>query len=172
MQRSARLVQHCGNISTARWLTFSATQHTCGTRITVQGVCSIMARQLSRGQTALVRRALATAQKEIEGAERKFHQTIRSLRSTPVRAAQRSNSTSSRVSIPASSGTGKPAPVQTAITKVLSKRRKGLTMERLQEALPQSDQKSLLNATFAMRQKGLLEFDRSGLGRGVYRWQD
>jgi len=128
--------------------------------------------QLSHGQTALVRRALATAQKEIERAERKFHQTIRSLWSTPVRAAQRSNSTTSRVSIPASSGTGKPAPVQTAITKVLSKRRKGLTMERLQEALPQFDQKSLLNATFAMRQKGLIEFDRSGLGRGVYRWQD
>ena len=128
--------------------------------------------QLSHGQTALVRRALTTAQKEIERAERKFHQTIRSLRSTPVRAAQRSNSTSSRISIPDSSGTGKPAPVQTAITKVLSKRRKGLTMERLQEALPQFDQKSLLNATFAMRQKGLIEFDRSGIGRGVYRWQD
>jgi len=128
--------------------------------------------QLSHGQTALVRRALATAQKEIERAERKFHQTIRSLRSTPVRVAQRSNSTTSRVSIPAPSGTGKPAPVQTAIAKVLSKRRKGLTMERLQEALPQFDQKSLLNATFAMRQKGLIEFDRSGIGRGVYRWQD
>ena len=38
-------------------------------------------------------------------------------------------------------------------------------MERLQEALPQFDQKSLLNATFAMRQKGLVEFDRSGVGQ-------
>jgi len=45
-------------------------------------------------------------------------------------------------------------------------------MERLQEALPHFDQKSLLNATYVMRQKGLLEFDRSGFGRGVYRWQD
>ena len=77
----------------------------------------------------------------------------------------------SRVSGPAGRA-GKPAPVQTAITKVLSKRRRGLTMERLQEALPQFDQKSLLNATFAMRQKGLVEFDRSAVGRGVYRWQD
>jgi hypothetical protein len=45
-------------------------------------------------------------------------------------------------------------------------------MQRLQGALPQFDQKSLLNATFAMRQKGQVEFDRSGVGRGVYRWQD
>ena len=45
-------------------------------------------------------------------------------------------------------------------------------MERLQEALPQFDERSLLNATFAMRRKGQVEFDRSGEGRGVYRWQD
>ena len=57
-----------------------------------------------------------------------------------------------------------------AITKVLSKRRRGLTMERLQEALPQFDERSLLNATFVMRRKGQVEFDRSGEGRGVYRW--
>jgi hypothetical protein len=119
-------------------------------------------RQSSQVNTSLIRRALASAQKEIERAERKFHQAIR---------PQRSNSTSSRISIPARSGGGKPAPVQTAITKVLSKRRRGLTMERLQESLPQFDERSLLNATFAMRRKGLVEFDRSGQGRGVYRWQ-
>ena len=46
-------------------------------------------------------------------------------------------------------------------------------MERLQEALPQFDERSLLNATFAeVSRKGLVEFDRSGEGRGVYRWQD
>ena len=128
--------------------------------------------QSSQPNTALIRRALTTAQKEIERTERKFHQIIRSFSSRPVRAAQRSNTTTSRISIPVRSGAGKPAPVQTAITRVLSKRRRGLTMERLQEALPQFDQKSLLNATFAMRQKGLVEFDRSGEGRGVYRWQD
>ena len=109
--------------------------------------------QSSQANTALVRRALATAQKEIERAERNFHQTIRSIHKSPARAVQRSNDTSSRVSGPAGAA-GKPAPVQTAITKVLSKRRRGLTMERLQDALPQFDQKSLLNATFAMRQKG------------------
>src|SRR5215208_4973245 len=125
-----------------------------------KGVCSIMARsQSSQANTAVIRRALATAHKEIERAERTFHQTIRSYASRPVRAAQRSNTTTSRISIPVRSGAGKPAPVQTAITRVLSKRRKGLTMERLQEALPQFE-----NATFAMRQKGLVEFDRSGEG--------
>ena len=128
--------------------------------------------QSSQANTAVIRRALATAQKEIERTERKFHQAIRSSASRPVRAAQRSNTTASRISIPVPSGAGKPAPVQTAITRVLSKRRRGLTMERLQEALPQFDEKSLLNATFAMRSKGLVEFDRSGEGRGVYRWQD
>jgi hypothetical protein len=128
--------------------------------------------QSSQANTAAIRRALATAQKEIERAEREFHQTIRSFSSRPIRAAQRSNTATSRISTPARSGVGKPAPVQTAITKVLSQRRKGLTMERLQEALPQFDERSLLNATFAMRRKGLVEFDRSGEGRGVYRWQD
>ena len=125
----------------------------------------------SQANTALIARALATAQKEIERAERTFHKTIRSMRKRPARAVQRSNGASSRVSGPAVRA-GRPAPVQGAITKVLSKRRRGLTMERLQEALPQFDQKSLLNATFAMRQKGLIEFDRSESGRGVYRWQD
>jgi hypothetical protein len=127
--------------------------------------------QSSQANTALVRRALATAQKEIERAERNFHQTVHSISKSPTRSAYRSTGMTSRVSGPAGRA-GKPAPVQTAITKVLSKRRRGLTMERLQEALPQFDQKSLLNATFAMRQKGLVEFDRSAVGRGVYRWQD
>jgi hypothetical protein len=125
----------------------------------------------SKANTALVRRALANAQDEIKRAERNFHRTIRSIPKSPTRSAYRSTGMTSRVSGPAGRA-GKPAPVQTAITKVLSKRRRGLTMERLQDALPQFDQKSLLNATFAMRQKGLIEFDRSGVGRGVYRWQD
>ena len=128
--------------------------------------------QSSQSNTAVIRGALATFQKEIERAERKFRRTIRSFARRPVRAAQRSNTTTSRISIPARSGVGKPAPVQTAITKVLSKRRRGLTLDRLQAALPQFDEKSLLNATYVMRQKGLIEFDRSGVGRGVYRWQD
>jgi ParB-like chromosome segregation protein Spo0J len=128
--------------------------------------------QSSQANTAVIRRAIATAQKDIERTERKFHQTIRSFSSRPVRAAQRSSTTTSRISDPTRYRADKPAPVQTAIMKVLSKRRRGLTMERLQEVLPQFEEKSLLNATFAMRRKGLVEFDRSGEGRGVYRWQD
>jgi hypothetical protein len=34
-------------------------------------------------------------------------------------------------------------------------------MGRLQEAPPEFDQRSLLNATFVMRQKGLITFDKS-----------
>src|SRR5215203_5324112 len=71
-----------------------------------------------------------------------------------------------------STGKGRPAPVQTAITKVLSKRRTGMTMERLQAALPDFDQKSLLNATFVMRRKGSVTFDRSGKGPGKYVWAE
>src|SRR3954451_15890799 len=67
--------------------------------------------QSSQANTAVIRRALATAQKEIERAERTFHQTIRAYASRPVRAAQRSNTTTSRISIPVRSGAGKPAPV-------------------------------------------------------------
>ncbi len=125
----------------------------------------------SQANSVLVRRALATAQTEIDRAERNFHQTIRTVQKGAATSAYRSSGMTSRVSGPAARA-GKPAPVQTAITKVLSKRRRGLTMERLQEALPQFDEKSLLNATYGMRQKGQVEFDRSGEGRGVYRWQD
>ena len=63
------------------------------------------------------------------------------------------------------------APVQTAISNVLKKRRTALTMDRLQAALPKFDEKSLLNATFAMRRKGLITFDKTGKGRGKYRWE-
>jgi hypothetical protein len=55
---------------------------------------------------------------------------------------------------------------------VLKKRRTGLTLDRLQAALPKFDEKSLLNATFAMRRKGLITFEKNGKGRGKYRWQD
>jgi hypothetical protein len=108
--------------------------------------------QTARSNTALVRRALATARKEIEHIEKKFHQTVRSLQPGTGRSPRRpAKGTTARTRIAAGSRTGRAAPVQTAITKVLSKRRRGLTMERLQEALPQFDQKSHLNATFAMR---------------------
>jgi hypothetical protein len=35
-----------------------------------------------------------------------------------------------------------------------------------------SSTKSLLNATFAMRRKGLVTFEKNGNGRCKYRWQD
>ena len=47
-----------------------------------------------------------------------------------------------------------------------------MTMERLQAALPEFDQKSLLNATFVMRRKGSVTFDRSGKGRGKSVWAE
>jgi hypothetical protein len=43
---------------------------------------------------------------------------------------------------------------------LLKKRRKGLTLEGLPNALPNLDEKSLLNATFAMRREGLIAFHR------------
>jgi hypothetical protein len=117
---------------------------------------------------AFILRTLESARREIEQIERKFHRTIASGQTE--RRAHKVSSARSRV--PSGASTGRAAPVQTAITKVLGKRRKGLIMARLQEVLPQFDQKSLLNATFAMRQKGLITFDRTRSGPGVYRCQD
>ena len=128
--------------------------------------------QSSQSNTAVIRGALATFQKEIERAERNFHRTIRSFAEKAGQSRPTVEHDHSWISIPARSVVGKPAPVQTAVAKVLSKRRRGLTLDRLQAALPQFDERSLLNATYVMRQKGLIEFDRSGVGRGVYRWQD
>ena len=115
---------------------------------------------------AFIRRALESARKDIEQIERRFHRTISSAQTT---TARRARTAAARTRIASGSSTGRAAP---AITKVLHKRRRGLTMERLQEALPQFDQKSLFNATFAMRRKGLITFEKSGKGRGSYRWQE
>jgi hypothetical protein len=117
---------------------------------------------------AFILRTLESARREIEQIERKFHRTIKSGQTE--RRAHKVSSARSRVATGAS--TGRAAPVQTAITNVLGNRRKGLTMARLQEMLPQFDQKSLLNATFAMRQKGLITFEKRPTGLGVYRWRD
>jgi predicted phage gp36 major capsid-like protein len=119
---------------------------------------------------AFIRRALESARKDIEQIERRFHRTIASAQTSTARRANKT--AAARTRIASGSSTGRAAPVQTAITKVLQKRRRGLTMERLEEALPQFDQKSLLNATFAMRRKGLITFEKSGKGRGAYRWQE
>ena len=128
-----------------------------------------MPRQSSTSQ-AFILRTLESARREIDQIERKFHRTIKSAQTGAARRAHKTSTARTRVAAGAS--TGRAAPVQTAISKVLSKRRRGLTMARLQEALPQFDQKSLLNATFAMRQKGVITFEKSRAGLGVYRWQD
>ena len=93
---------------------------------------------------------------ELKRIERELHQTLQSiLKSNVVGATKpaavwtRAASLSSTVwTTPAPSSTGRAAPVQGAITKVLKKRRRGLTMAGLREVLPQFDEKSLLNATF------------------------
>src|SRR3954464_12647684 len=116
---------------------------------------------------ALIRRTLESARREIEQIERKSVQNggFSTGRRSTKAATARTRSAAGR-------SMGRPAPVQTAVTNVLKKRRTGLTLDGLQAALPKFDEKSLLNATFAMRRKGLITFEKNGKGRGKYRWQD
>ena len=131
------------------------------------------ARRKTLTTTDTILRKLEDARKQFE---RTFERAIKAVQSDGSTGARRSSKVASSRSRTAvrkpSTGTGRPAPVQTAITKVLSKRRAGMTMERLQAALPQFDEKSLLNATFVMRRKGTVTFDRSGKGRGKYVWAE
>ena len=122
---------------------------------------------------ALIRRTLESARREIEQIERKFHRTIKAVQNGGFTSGRRSRkAATARTRTAAGSAMGRPAPVQTAITNVLKKRGTGLTMDRLQAALPKFDEKSLLNSTFAMRRKGLITLEKNGKGRGKYRWQD
>ena len=122
---------------------------------------------------ALIRCTLESARREIEQIERKFHRTIRAVQNGGFSTGRRSTkAATARTRSAAGRSMGRPAPVQTAVTNVLKKRRTGLTLDRLQAALPKFDEKSLLNATFAMRRKGLITFEKNGKGRGKYRWQD
>jgi hypothetical protein len=131
-----------------------------------------MARQHKQSK-ASVRRTLESARREIEQIERKFHRTIKAVQNGGFSTGRRSTKTATaRTRTAGRTSMGRPAPVQSAITNVLKKRRTGLTMDRLEAALPKFDQKSLLNATFAMRRKGLITFERNGGARGKYRWQD
>ena len=121
---------------------------------------------------ALIRRTLESARRDIEQIERKFHHAIRAVQKGGFTSGRRSTkAATARTRTAAGRLMGRPAPVQTAISNVLKKRRTGLTMDRLQAALPKFDEKSLLNATFAMRRKGLITFDKTGKGRGKYRWE-
>ena len=122
---------------------------------------------------ALIRRTLESARREIEQIERKFHRTIRAVQNGGFSTGRRSTkAATARTRSAAGRSMGRPAPVQPAVTNVLKNRRTGLTLDRLQAALPKFDEKSLLNATFAMRRKGLITFEKNGKGRGKYRWQD
>ena len=129
------------------------------------------ARRQTKTTTDTILRRLEDARKQFE---RTFERAIKAVQAEGSTAGRRSSKAASNRSRTAvqkpSTGKGRPAPVQTAITKVLSKRRTGMTMERLQAALPDFDQKSLLNATFVMRRKGSVTFDRSGKGPGKYVW--
>jgi len=139
------------------------------------------ARRQTRTTTDTILRRLESARKQFE---QTFERAIRSVeadagsgtRRTSKPASNRGRkaaATRSRMPVrKASTGKGRPAPVQTAIANVLSRRKTGMTMERLQGALPAFDQKSLLNATFVMRKKGTVTFERSGKARGKYRWAD
>lgn len=131
------------------------------------------ARKKTPTATATILRKLEDARKQFE---RTFERAIKAVQaegSTGGRRSSKGASSRSRTAVrEPSTGKGRAAPVQTAIAKVLSKRRTGMTMERLQAALPGFDQKSLLNATFVMRRKGSVTFDRSGKGRGKYVWAE
>ena len=131
------------------------------------------ARRQTKTTTDTILRKLEDARKQFE---RTFERAIKAVQaegSTGVRRSSKAASSRSRTAIQKpSTGKGRAAPVQTAIAKVLSKRRTGMTMERLQAALPAFDQKALLNATFVMRRKGSVTFDRSSKGPGKYVWAE
>jgi hypothetical protein len=156
----------------------SRNTHVCGSPLS--GVLSMAKiRKNAREDATLIKRAVASAVAEIERIERVFHKTLRSLQypassRATKRAAVRARAAalSSTVASPVRSSARRAAPVQSAITKVLKTRRRGLTMDGLREVLPQLDERSLLNATFAMRRKGLIRFEKSEKGRGIYRWHE
>jgi hypothetical protein len=87
---------------------------------------------------ALIRRTLESARREIEQIERKFHRTIRAVQNGGFSTGRRSTkAATARTRSAAGRSMGRPAPVQTAVTNVLKKRRTGLTLDRLQAALPE-----------------------------------
>jgi hypothetical protein len=131
------------------------------------------ARRQTKTTTDTILRKLEDARKQFERTFERAMKAVQAEGSTGARRSSKAASSRSRTAIQKpSTGNGRAAPVQTAIAKVLSKRRTGMTMERLQAALPDFDQKSLLNATFVMRRKGSVTFARSGKGRGKYLWAE
>jgi hypothetical protein len=131
------------------------------------------ARRQTKTTTDTILRRLEDARQQFEQTFERALQAVKAEAKGVVRRSSKAASGRSRTAVrKPSTGKGRPAPVQTAIAKVLSKRRTGMTMERLQAALPDFDQKSLLNATFVMRRKGSVTFDRSGKAPGKYVWAE
>jgi len=78
---------------------------------------------------ALIRRTLESARREIEQIERKFHRTIRAVQNGGFSTGRRSTkAATARTRSAAGRSMGRPAPVQTAVTNALKKRRTGLTL--------------------------------------------
>ena len=131
------------------------------------------ARRKTQTTTDTILRKLEDAREQFERTFERAMKAVHAQGSTGARRSSNGAASRSRTAVrKPSTGKGRPAPVQTAIAKVLSKRRTGMSMEGLQAALPNFDQKSLLNATFVMRRKGSVTFDRSGKGRGKYVWAE
>ena len=130
------------------------------------------ARRQTKTTTDMILRRLEDARQQFEHTFERAVQAVKAEAKGARRSSKAASSRSRTAVRKPSTGKGRAAPVQTAIAKVLSKRRTGMTMERLQAALPDFDQKSLLNATFVMRRKGSVTFDRSGKGRGKYVWAE
>ena len=131
------------------------------------------ARRKTQTTTDTILRKLEDARKQFERTFERAMKAVQGEGSTGARRSSKAASSRTRTAVrKPSTGKGRAAPVQAAIAKVLSKRRTGMTMERLQAALPDFDQKSLLNATFVMRRKGTVAFDRSAKGRGKYVWAE
>ena len=119
---------------------------------------------------ALIHRTLESARREIEQIERKFHHAIRAVQNggfTSGRVLQRQRRLEPGPPLVAQWAV--PHRFRRAISNVLKKRRTGLTMSS-PNGSAEFDEKSL-PTTFAMRRKGLITFDKTGKGRGKYRWE-
>ena len=91
--------------------------------------------------TSTILRRLEDARKQFEKTFERAVKAVQAEGSTLARRSSKAASSRSRTAVrKPSTGKGRAAPVQTAIAKVLSKRRTGMTMERLQAALPDFDQ--------------------------------
>src|SRR3954453_19634548 len=96
------------------------------------------ARRKTLTTTDTILRKLEDARKQFERTFERAINAVQSQGSTGARRSSKAASSRSRTAVrKPSTGKGRPAPVQTSIAKVLSKRGTGMTMERLQAARPE-----------------------------------